>query len=38
VPPAAIAVVVVSAISVLSIAVIVPTVKVMHQCAHQQNE
>ena len=36
VPPAA--VVVVSAIGVLPVAVIVPTVKVMHQCAHQQNE
>ena len=32
------AVVVVSAIGVLPVAVIVPTVKVMHQCAHQQNE
>ena len=36
VPPAA--VIVVSAICVLPIAVIVPTMKVMHQCAHQQNE
>ena len=36
VPPAA--VIVVSAICVLPITIIVPTVKVMRQCAHQQNE
>jgi len=36
VPP--VAFIVVSAIGVLPVAVIVPTVKVMHQCAHQQNE